>query len=42
MGKFARLPISTPNTYEPLSWLQALWLPCIVLGLPLAAPRARW
>jgi peptide/nickel transport system permease protein len=42
VGKFARLPISKPNTYkplthDPLSWLQSLWLPWIVLGLPLAA-----
>jgi peptide/nickel transport system permease protein len=46
VGKFARLPISTPNTYEPLthdplSWLQSLWLPWIVLGLPLAAITMR-
>src|SRR5919204_1738368 len=46
VGKFARLPISEPNTYEPLThdplaWLQALWLPWIVLGLPLAAITMR-
>jgi peptide/nickel transport system permease protein len=46
VGRFARLPISTPNTYEPLthdplSWLQSLWLPWIVLGLPLAAITMR-
>jgi peptide/nickel transport system permease protein len=46
VGKFARLPISTPNTYEPLTrdplqWLQSLWLPWIVLGLPLAAITMR-
>ena len=42
VGRFARLPISKPNTYEPLThdplaWLQSLWLPWIILGLPLAA-----
>jgi peptide/nickel transport system permease protein len=42
VGEVARLPISEPNTYEPLTkdplaWLQALWLPWIILGLPLAA-----
>jgi peptide/nickel transport system permease protein len=46
VGKFARLPISKPNTYEPLThdplgWLQALWLPWIILGLPLAAITMR-
>ena len=46
VGKFARLPISEPNTYkplthDPLSWLQSLWLPWIVLGLPLAAITMR-
>jgi peptide/nickel transport system permease protein len=46
VGKFARLPISTPNTYQPLTrdplqWLQSLWLPWIVLGLPLAAITMR-
>jgi peptide/nickel transport system permease protein len=46
VGKFARLPISTPNTYEPLThdplaWLQSLWLPWIILGLPLAAITMR-
>jgi peptide/nickel transport system permease protein len=46
VGRFARLPISTPNTYEPLThdplaWLQSLWLPWIVLGLPLAAITMR-
>ena len=46
VGLFARLPISTPNTYEPLTkdpwqWLQSLWLPWIVLGLPLAAITMR-
>jgi peptide/nickel transport system permease protein len=46
VGKFARLPISTPNTYAPLTkdpwqWLQSLWLPWIVLGLPLAAITMR-
>ena len=46
VGKFARLPISEPNTYEPLThyplqWLQSLWLPWIVLGLPLAAITMR-
>jgi peptide/nickel transport system permease protein len=42
VGEIARLPISKPNTYEPLTtdplaWLQSLWLPWIILGLPLAA-----
>jgi peptide/nickel transport system permease protein len=46
VGRFARLPISKPNTYEPLThdplaWLQALWLPWIILGLPLAAITMR-
>jgi peptide/nickel transport system permease protein len=46
VGKFARLPISEPNTYEPLThdplkWLQSLWLPWIILGLPLAAITMR-
>jgi peptide/nickel transport system permease protein len=46
VGKFARLPISEPNTYQPLThdplqWLQSLWLPWIVLGLPLAAITMR-
>src|SRR5262245_60892825 len=46
VGKFARLPISTPNTYRPLThdpwqWFQSLWLPWIVLGLPLAAITMR-
>jgi peptide/nickel transport system permease protein len=46
VGKIARLPISKPNTYEPLThdplaWLQSLWLPWIVLGLPLAAITMR-
>ena len=46
VGKFARLPISEPNTYkpltqDPLAWLQSLWLPWIVLGLPLAAITMR-
>jgi peptide/nickel transport system permease protein len=46
VGKFARLPISEPNTYKPLTqdpsaWLQALWLPWIILGLPLAAITMR-
>lgn len=42
VGRVARLPISTPNTYEPLAkdfgaWLGSLWLPWLILGLPLAA-----
>jgi peptide/nickel transport system permease protein len=42
VGTLARLPISTPNTYQPLSqdpaaWFEALWLPWLILGLPLAA-----
>jgi peptide/nickel transport system permease protein len=42
VGTIARLPISEPNTYQPLTkdplaWLSALWLPWIILGLPLAA-----
>ena len=46
VGILARLPISTPNTYQPLtkdplSWLQSLWLPWIILGLPLAAITMR-
>ena len=46
VGKFARLPISTPNTYQPLThdpleWLQSLWLPWLILGLPLAAITMR-
>jgi peptide/nickel transport system permease protein len=46
VGRVARLPISKPNTYEslsadPLAWLQSLWLPWIVLGLPLAAITMR-
>jgi peptide/nickel transport system permease protein len=46
VGRFARLPISEPNTYQPLThdplaWLQSLWLPWIVLGLPLAAITMR-
>jgi peptide/nickel transport system permease protein len=46
VGKFARLPISEPNTYQPLThnpwqWFQSLWLPWIVLGLPLAAITMR-
>jgi peptide/nickel transport system permease protein len=46
VGKFARLPISEPNTYKPLTqapwaWFQSLWLPWIVLGLPLAAITMR-
>ncbi|HEY7621090.1 MAG TPA: ABC transporter permease [Solirubrobacteraceae bacterium] len=46
VGRFARLPISKPNTYQPLThdplaWLQSLWLPWIVLGLPLAAITMR-
>ncbi|HEX7299056.1 MAG TPA: ABC transporter permease [Solirubrobacteraceae bacterium] len=46
VGRLARLPISTPNTYEPLThdplaWLQSLWLPWIILGLPLTAITMR-
>jgi peptide/nickel transport system permease protein len=46
VGLVARLPISEPNTYkpltrDPLAWLQSLWLPWIVLGLPLAAITMR-
>jgi peptide/nickel transport system permease protein len=46
VGEIARLPISKPNTYEPLThdplaWLQSLWLPWIILGLPLAAITMR-
>ena len=42
VGRVARLPISEPNTYKPLSkdpgaWFASLWLPCLILGLPLAA-----
>jgi peptide/nickel transport system permease protein len=46
VGRIARLPISKPNTYEPLThdplaWLGSLWLPWIILGLPLAAITMR-
>ena len=46
VGEIARLPISKPNTYQPLThdplaWLQSLWLPWIILGLPLAAITMR-
>ena len=46
VGEIARLPISRPNTYkplttDPLAWLQSLWLPWIILGLPLAAITMR-
>jgi peptide/nickel transport system permease protein len=46
VGRVARLPISKPNTYEPLThdplaWLGSLWLPWIILGLPLAAITMR-
>jgi peptide/nickel transport system permease protein len=46
VGQVARLPISKPNTYEPLThdplaWLGSLWLPWIILGLPLAAITMR-
>jgi peptide/nickel transport system permease protein len=46
VGRIARLPISKPNTYEPfsadpLAWIQSLWLPWIVLGLPVAAITMR-
>jgi peptide/nickel transport system permease protein len=46
VGRVARLPISEPNTYEPLThdplaWFGALWLPWIILGLPLAAITMR-
>jgi peptide/nickel transport system permease protein len=46
VGQLAHLPISKPNTYEPLTtdplaWLQALWLPWVILGLPLAAITMR-
>jgi peptide/nickel transport system permease protein len=46
VGLVARVPISEPNTYKPLSddplaWLQALWLPWLILGLPLAAITLR-
>ena len=46
VGEVARLPISKPNTYQPLTtdplaWLQSLWLPWIILGLPLAAITMR-
>jgi peptide/nickel transport system permease protein len=46
VGRVARLPISKPNTYEPLTrdplaWLQSLWLPWLILGLPLAAITLR-
>ena len=46
VGKFARLPISEPNTYkpltqDPLAWLKALWMPWVLVGLPLAAAVLR-
>ena len=46
VGEIARLPISKPNTYKPLTvdqlaWLQSLWLPWIILSLPLAAITMR-
>jgi peptide/nickel transport system permease protein len=46
VGLIARLPISKPNTYQPLThdplaWLQSLWLPWLILGLPLAAITMR-
>jgi peptide/nickel transport system permease protein len=46
VGSVARLPISKPNTYQPLThdplaWLQSLWLPWLILGLPLAAITMR-
>jgi peptide/nickel transport system permease protein len=42
VGQFARLPISyQPLTHDPLAWLQALWLPWIILALPLAAITMR-
>jgi peptide/nickel transport system permease protein len=46
VGEIARLPISKPNTYQPLTadplaWLQSLWLPWIILGIPLAAITMR-
>jgi peptide/nickel transport system permease protein len=46
VGELAHLPISEPNTYQPLTadplaWLQSLWLPWLILGLPLAAITMR-
>lgn len=46
VGRVTRVPISKPNTYQaltddPLAWLQSLWLPWIILGLPLAAITMR-
>lgn len=46
VGFVARLPISSPNSYEPLTreplaWLGSLWLPWIILGIPLAAITMR-
>jgi peptide/nickel transport system permease protein len=42
VGRIAHLPVSEPNTYEPLSkdplaWFGSLWLPWLILGLPLGA-----
>ncbi len=42
VGRLAHLPVSRPNTYVPLAtdpaaWLGSLWLPWLILGLPLAA-----
>jgi len=42
VGRVAHLPISTPNTYaplaqDPIAWFGSLWLPWLILGLPLAA-----
>jgi peptide/nickel transport system permease protein len=46
VGQLAHLPISEPNSYrpltsDPLAWLQSLWLPWVILGLPLAAITMR-
>jgi peptide/nickel transport system permease protein len=30
-----------PFTEDPLGWLQAMWLPCVIAGAPLAAACAR-
>lgn len=42
VGRIAHLPVSKPNTYvpfsaDPLAWFGSLWLPWLILGLPLAA-----
>ena len=43
-SRACRSPSPTPTeplTHDPLAWLQSLWLPWIILGLPLAAITMR-